>query len=389
MAERVPKWISVLFIYMMLSSSFLLVEPSPYDCFMLLLIGSGLVLQLFHFPQSVFFSLIVILTMMILQFISVLFTKELYASLFYLAITLYLMVSWIVLVGIGQKFKMPLMQIIMNGYLISAVISAWIGILAYFHLLPNSESLLMYGRAKAFFKDPNVFGPFLIMPSLYVLSLLEKKQLSTIKKIIMALTFFILVMAIFISFSRAAWGNWVLSLAIYFVLTKRQVIKSKLKMLIGLSIVCIPLIIFLGQSPFVRDLLDQRLNMQGYDESRFDTQKKALVTGLHHPFGIGPGQSEFTFQMAPHSLYARILTENGILSVLLFIFFLFISIHKAYQSYGHSSDDSSAYFLVICACLVGLLFNSFFIDTLHWRHLWLLLALAWFGYTPLIKGEDP
>ncbi len=34
-------------------------------------------------------------------------------------------------------------------------------------------------------------------------------------------------------------------------------------------------------------------------------------------------------------------------------------------------------YFVIFASLIGLAFNSFFVDTLHWRHFWLLLALAW------------
>jgi len=32
---------------------------------------------------------------------------------------------------------------------------------------------------------------------------------------------------------------------------------------------------------------------------------------------------------------------------------------------------------VLLACLAGLALNSLVIDTLHWRHLWLILALAW------------
>jgi multisubunit Na+/H+ antiporter MnhE subunit len=30
---------------------------------------------------------------------------------------------------------------------------------------------------------------------------------------------------------------------------------------------------------------------------------------------------------------------------------------------------------------VGLIANSFFIDTLHWRHLWIVAALIWYGAT--------
>ena len=148
----------------------------------------------------------------------------------------------------------------------------------------------------------------------------------------------------------------------------------------------IPLLFWLAQSPFVVELFQSRLSMQGYDESRFERQKEAFLTGLTNPFGIGPGQSESTFQIAPHSLYARIITENGILSILLFIFFLLLSIHRAYQSYKQSIGESAIYFLLICASLIGLTFNSIFVDTLHWRHFWLLLALAWCA--PLKRGDD-
>ena len=32
------------------------------------------------------------------------------------------------------------------------------------------------------------------------------------------------------------------------------------------------------------------------------------------------------------------------------------------------------------AAWVGILANSLFVDTLHWRHLWLLAALIWAGW---------
>ncbi len=134
------------------------------------------------------------------------------------------------------------------------------------------------------------------------------------------------------------------------------------------------------------ELFQSRLSFQGYDESRFSTQKEAFIVGLKNPLGIGPGQSEYIFQIAPHSLYARIITENGILSLVLFIFFLSISIRKAFQSYKQSYDEISVYFLIICASLIGLTFNSVFIDTLHWRHFWLILALSWCA--PLKRRDD-
>ena len=386
MIEQTPKWIFNLLFFLMISSSFVLVEPSPYDFLMLMIVCYGLFFSQVSFPQKVFIPLITMLLFLIFQFISLLFANEAHGSLAYFAITTYLMVSWLVIVGIGQRLKISLLQVVMNGYLISAVLSAVIGILAYFLLIPYSDLFLMFGRAKAFFKDPNVFGPFLIMPALYAFSLFEMEQISKFKKVVHAFSFILLLTGIFVSFSRAAWGSFAISCMIYFLLTKRELIHKRIKTSISLGIVSIPLLVWLAQSPFVVELFQSRLSMQGYDESRFETQKEAFLTGLTNPFGIGPGQSESTFQIAPHSLYARIITENGILSIILFIFFLLLSIHRAYQSYKQSIGQSAIYFLLICASLIGLTFNSMFIDTLHWRHFWLLLALAWCA--PLKRGDD-
>lgn len=383
--EQPPKWIYNLLFLMMLSSSFVLIEPSAYDFLMLLIVCCGLFFSLMRFPNHVFIPIIILLFFLIFQFISLLFAKETNISLNYLAITSYLIISWFVLVGMGQRLEISFLHVVMNGYLISAVISAVIGILAYFHLIPLNDFFVMYGRAKAFFKDPNVFGPFLIMPALYAFSLIEREELTKFKKLYV-FVFLLLLTAIFVSFSRAAWGNWTLSLIFYFLLTKRELFRKRLKTIIGLSILSTPVLAWLTQSPYVVELFRARLSMQGYDESRFATQKEALTTGLKNPFGIGPGQSEYFFQMAPHSLYARIIIENGIWSVVLFISFIFFSIQKAYQSYKQSIDESAVYFLIICTSLIGLTFNSLFIDTLHWRHFWLLLALAWCA--PQKRGDD-
>ncbi|MGB3262085.1 O-antigen ligase family protein [Paenisporosarcina sp.] len=386
MIEHVPKWFSYLLFFMMLTSSFVLIEPSPYDFLMLLVIGGSLLLFLTSFTRDVFIPLIVMLLFLVFQLTSLLAARELQVGVAYLAITIYLMFSWFSIVGIGQKLKTSLLQVIMSGYLITAVLSAVIGVLAYFRLLPYDDLLLMFGRAKAFFKDPNVFGPFLIMPTLYAISLFEKEHSSRIKKTLYALTFLLLLTAIFVCFSRAAWGNWVISFLVYLTLAKKELLQERIKTFISLGILCIPVLIWLANSPFVKSLFQSRLSLQRYDDSRFATQKEAILTGFRNPFGIGPGQSEYTFQIAPHSLYARILTENGILSVFLFIFLLFISLHKAYQSYKRSSNETAVYFLIIFASLIGLVFNSAFIDTLHWRHFWLILALAWCA--PKIRGDD-
>jgi hypothetical protein len=38
-------------------------------------------------------------------------------------------------------------------------------------------------------------------------------------------------------------------------------------------------------------------------------------------------------------------------------------------------------FALVAAALCGTMLNSFTIDTIHWRHFWLLLALGWMPVT--------
>jgi hypothetical protein len=136
MIEHAPKWFSYLLFFMMLTSSFVLIEPSPYDFLMLLVIGGSLLLHLTSFTRDVFIPLIVMLLFLVFQLTSLLAARELQVGVAYLAITIYLMFSWFSIVGIGQKLKSSLLKVIMHGYLITAVLSAVIGVLAYFRLLP-------------------------------------------------------------------------------------------------------------------------------------------------------------------------------------------------------------------------------------------------------------
>lgn len=51
------------------------------------------------------------------------------------------------------------------------MVAALVGSVGYFDLLPGArEMMTRYGRATGLFKDPNVFGPFLVPAMLDVMS---------------------------------------------------------------------------------------------------------------------------------------------------------------------------------------------------------------------------
>lgn len=387
MAENRSKWLSFFLYLIMLVSSFVFIEPSPYDVLIILLVLIGFVCSIYSFSKEMIFPLCVICIFLISNLISLFFIKEIGSSLFFTAITFYLALTWIGLIGMSYLIRPPYLKLIAHGYLMSALLSTIIGLLAYFHLLPSSEFFLMFGRVKVLFKDPNVFGPFLVMPALFSLSMTEQKEIMIKKKIFYYLVFLILAVGVIISFSRAAWGNFSISLLIYLSLFKINLFKNRIYTLIFLIMVGIPGILYFIQMPMVEDLLVSRLSYQNYDNDRFGTQLAAFESGLTNPFGIGSGQSENTFQRSPHSLYARLFTENGVGGLISFFLFFLVSIYKSFSSFMNSEGETGIFYLVVFASLVGLAFNSFFIDTLHWRHLWLLLAFAWYP-TSLERKEE-
>ena len=56
------------------------------------------------------------------------------------------------------------LSILRRGYILAALIATAAGYLGFFHLIPRADIFLDNDRVSATFKDPNVYGPFLIFP---------------------------------------------------------------------------------------------------------------------------------------------------------------------------------------------------------------------------------
>lgn len=369
---------------MMCVSAFVLIEPSPYDLLMIGFIFGSFIFAFYSIRKELVFPLLILSLFVISNLISLFFVKEIGIGIRYSGITCYLAISWVCLVGVGFRSDVSILQTILKGYLYAATAATFIGMLAYFNLIPLQEEFLLFGRVKSTFKDPNVFGPFLILPALYALSLTELKGITKGRKISSFLVFILLAIGIILSFSRAAWGNFAISLFLYLLIAKRSFIVSRVKTIFIIIIIGIPCLLYFIQTSGVQDLLESRLMIKNYDSDRFGTQREAFETGIENLLGIGPGHSEMVFHYSPHSLYARIFTENGLLGFLSFVIFLAMSAYKSFKTYWQSTNVNAIYFIIIFASLCGLIFNSFFIDTLHWRHLWLITALAYF---PIINNK--
>jgi len=119
--------------------------------------------------------------------------------------------------------------------------------------------------------------------------------------------------------------------------------------------------------------------VQAYDVAeggRFDTQANALREIGRNPIGIGPGMSTPRFGLVPHNLYLHVAVEGGWLGALSFYLFLIITLARG-LSRVNTVSALRGNLQIVVAVLIGTLAQSLFIDSTHWRHLWLLLALTW------------
>ncbi len=270
------------------------------------------------------------------------------------------------------------------AYLVAAVLSAVLGSAALFVHFPGNTLMIGDGqRVKALFKDPNVYGPFLIPIALILLEEIIQPRLLRLRRSSMIVCFFALTVGVVFSFSRASWLNLAVALTVLIGVVvarrlDRRAISLVLVVLVG-GLAIVGAVLGTGELGFLKE----RAHLQSYDASRFGAQARGISAGFEHPFGIGPGQVEVVSPSheASFSLYVRPLSEQGMLGLLVIIALVVGTIAFGVLNVIHGSDTYGISAAALLAAWCGLVANSFFVDTLHWRHLWLVAALIWAGAT--------
>ena len=125
-------------------------------------------------------------------------------------------------------------------------------------------------------------------------------------------------------------------------------------------------------------MLSRRFGMQNYDVDRFATQREALEVAARTPWGIGPGQSESTFTRAAHNTYVRGFVENGYLGGLALVLSMYVSLFAGLWAALSSREPRHQIAMaVVASSLAAVCVESIVIDTVHWRHPWILMAMCW------------
>jgi O-antigen ligase len=300
-----------------------------------------------------------------------------------LSVRIYMAASCLLFVCLYYENGERVQKVIWSAYIVAVIIAIGAGLVGYYGG-PN-EQLIENGRVRALFKDPNVYGPFAVPVAMYALAKLEtanRQQFTGYATLLAFCTFGLL-----LGFSRGSWINFTVSLLLYYIIRirtqknpvyRRRVVLTALSLLIG-GIIAVG---GLASTEKIQSMLDKRMKVvQYYDTGeggRLTRQAEILRAITVTPIGIGAGQSEidYNFGKAPHQLYLHVLIEAGWIGGFSFFAFLLFTLWKGGR-YIRKAVDVPGIDIAVYACIIGVMVQSLFIDSTHWRHFFLLFALIW------------
>jgi O-antigen ligase len=261
-----------------------------------------------------------------------------------------------------------------------AAVSAVVGSLALFFPLPGHDVLTLYSgtRARALFKDPNVFGPFLVPAALIVMHELLEPRVLRSGRLFKLVLLGALMAGILFSYSRAAWLNLVVAVLVMgAILSLRRGGGRRALVFLGVLVIAAVTVVVAIRVTGQLTFLQERAQFQAYDNQRFGAQAGGIKLAEHNPIGIGPGQFELVEPISAHSTYVRALAEEGVLGFVVLVALLYGTLLMALRNAVIGRNTQGIASAALLAAWCGILANSVFVDTLHWRHLWLVAGLIW------------
>tara|TARA_R110002020_G_scaffold463886_1_gene684205 strand:+ start:9521 stop:10783 length:1263 start_codon:yes stop_codon:yes gene_type:complete len=362
-------------------SGFVIREPAPYEVFLAVLIG---IWALFGLRLSRHIAPLIALYLIfnIGGMFSILTMEDVKDTPMYMAVSLFLAFTSMFFAAIieADQRRLPL---IFRAYLAAAIITSLLGILGYLGALPGGEVFTRYGRAMGAFQDPNVFGPYLVLPTLYLMHGLLTGTLKAAPLRIAGLL--ILVLGVFFSFSRAAWGLLAISmmLLVMIMLIRERTGAFRLKILVMTligALLLVGAIIVALQVDQIADLFSDRAKLvQSYDGARlgrFERHAIGFLMAMEHPLGIGPLEFGLMWGEDTHNIWLKALMDYGwlgfvsylvLISWTLALGFRFLLRDRPWQPYL-----MLAYIVLLGHTLIGSV-----IDTDHWRHFYMLMGIVW------------
>lgn len=385
-AERLLNF--VLFITVLLSC-IAFIEPSPHDVMMLVLL---IVCVAAHVSIDRKLAPLILLTTVWLvggglSVIQVADTQDIHPivdqnAIVYFGTSVYLGLAAIMFACLFSDGNLTRLSILRRAYILAALIATVAGYVGFFHLVPGADIFLDNERVSGTFKDPNVYGPFLVFPVLMLMIGFLTHRVTAVG----LLTAAFLSGGLFLSFSRGAWMHFAVSAAIAAALCYASAPSPRARArivafgLLTTLAIAVALIALMSISS-VHDLFLVRAKaIQPYDVGaggRFSLQKLALTAILEHPNGMGPyGFSNATLGGQQHNVYMQAFLVYGWLGGATYLTIVLLTLVIGLR-YVRLSTPWQPYLIGAYAAYIGEIGEGLVIDTDHWRHFFLLVGLVW------------
>jgi hypothetical protein len=272
-------------------------------------------------------------------------------------------------------------NICLKAFTLGAVIAAVLGILSYFEVSVFGIELI-YDRVASTFKDPNVFGSYLILAEAYVLQALLLG--AGWRRICSLVALLILLLGVFVSYSRGSWGASIFTLIMVTVLTywtsenKATRRRIAIMSIVAVGVAALVFIAILARTD-IRDFFFQRATVQDYDEGatgRFGNQWRSIPMLLDRPGGFGPYRFPKFFGIEPHSSYIGAFANDGWIGGLTWILIVLSTTYVGFRLIFFRSPYRELA-QVAWPALFSILLQAFQIDIDHWRQIYLLFGMVW------------
>lgn len=360
------------------------IEPAPADLVFAVVIAVALVTGRIHLERVPLTATVLVSFFLAVNLLAATGAADSVRAIMFFGITFYLGVFALWFTAYVASVRAA--RLVLLAYVAGAVISAGAACLALVASFPGAQALVDGPRAQGLFKDPNVFGPFLVPAALMLMEETVAPRLLRFHRVTKLLLLSVLTVGVLFSFSRAAWLNLAVGvLVLLSVLMLRRGGARHALTLLAVALVAAIALVGVVEATSTTDFLSERAALQDYDAQRFGAQASGVEIAQTHPLGLGPGQFERVSDLSAHSIYVRAIAEEGIVGVLLLLGLLVLTLGFAARNVALGVDTYGIGSAALFAAWCGLLANSFFVDTLHWRHLWLVAALIWAG-TALREG---
>lgn len=363
--------------FIICSSCLVFIEPAPTD-----ILGALAILSLFirvlirrrkfrriNFMQSLFFFFLLLNINNVINA-----QNDIESRLLFLFITGYLIALAFFVFHLSSSYDSIRKQLAL--FLIPAVITSLALILTYLATssqmgLGGFQNLLMTEeRSRAFFKDPNVAGPFLILPGTYCFALLLNER-RTVKYLFLCL-FLLIGIAIFSTLSRGAIMGFFISMLAVSILSVDK--KTSYRIIMGLSLVIGVLVLLVCILP-KNDIFDRIYDRNFGVDDRVARIERGVEVFKENPI-IGSGMA-LSMKEAPHDTYFLLLQQTGILGFICFwIPIIYLTWNLTIKCKRSTRKLEKSIFLALTGTILAHMALASVVYIIHWRHLWYSIGLS-------------